>query len=431
MTNHSQCKLCNMGVGIEPGMSQREIADKYGVHRRSVQRHMKHVQAGEQTPEPQVAATSTKSRTVLDVNGDKGTAEVGLNVNIDDFFMEHGIDPTTVNVTSRRIGQWEVNTAEGVKTLKSQKIAFTVNEPERNIDLPAMIAQVEKAYERQRTELPVNDLPYPKGTVVVWADPQTGKVDRLGGSQALTERILVKRDKLQDYIMRHPASSAVFLNLGDSVENIENTGAQLGTNDLSLINQLDLEATFEEMMIDTLAEFHPSVKVAVVPSNHCQLRRGKSLIGKPTDDYGIHIVRQLERAYKKNPQVFGHVEFEYPADDWTEHMTINIEGVNVGLVHGHQKNNPNQIGDWWAGQIHGGMLADAEILVTGHFHHFLARQTGVHLKTGRDKYHLQAPALDNGSSWFQNISGESSKPGLLVFQVDAEGGLDLGSLDIL
>lgn len=430
MTAHPQCKLCQMGVSTEPGLSQTAIGKKYGVHRRSVQRHLNHL--GEQD-EPDTSVTLTtqqRARTVLDVNGSEGTAEVDVDTDLDRFFKDRGIDPSAVEITSRRVSEWQANVGGEIKTLRSQKVGFHLKPVTEDMDLPAMFASVERVRERIKVE--VDPKPLNRGTVVVWADPQTGKVDRGGDTRDLIERLAFKREKLQHYIETHPASSGHFLNIGDSVENIQNTSSQIATNDLSLVEQIDLESTFETEFIGTLAENYGQVQVGVVPSNHCQLRQGKGLIGKPGDDWGIHIVRQIEKQFRygHNYEAFKHVNFLYPEDKWIESMVVDVEGTNIGIVHGHQKTQPNAIPAWWAGQVHGALLADAEILITGHFHHFIARQTGVHIRTGRDKYHLQAPALDNGSAWYQNVSGESSKPGLMVFQVD-ENGFDLGSLDIL
>lgn len=431
MSNNG-CKLCALGVGVEDNLSQREVAIKYGVARSSVYRHLKGLAGGDGTPAPVKKETpvAVKSHEVLNIKGSEGTAEIAVGEDLNTFFTKRGIDPETVDVTSRRIGEWQVNTSEGVRTLESQKISFTVREVADDVDLPALFASVERSRLSRREYLGPEVAASNRHLVVVWADPQTGKSDIYGGTPELIERVLQKRDKLKKYIDRNPASSAFFLNAGDAVENIENTGSQIATNDLSLVDQIDMEATLEQSIIEVLAARHTEVTVAVVPSNHCQMRKGKSLIGKPGDDWGIFITRQLERAFGMNPDLYGHIKFEYPENAWIEHMVVDAGGTKIGLVHGHQKMKPDAIPAWWAGQLHGGMLSEAEILVTGHFHHFIARATGRHIATGRQKYHLQAPALDNGSAWYQNISGESSEPGLMVFMVD-ENGLDLESLTIL
>lgn len=421
------CKLCSKGVGTEPGLSQREIASKYGVARSSVQRHLKHLGQDKEEVKPK---DPFSSRSVLDISGSKGTAEVSVNQDLDEFFADRGIDPNLVEITSRKISEWEVNTLDGIKLLKSQKVSFNLQKTSQVQNIEDLFDSIDRSRADRKYIIEPEKDSSQDGLVVLWADPQTGKVDRNGGTAELIERIYEKRDKLYSYIQNNPAKSAHFLNLGDSVENIQNTSAQLGTNDLSLTDQISQERKLEHLIIDVLAATHDDVSVNIVPSNHCQLRQGKGLIGTPGDDWGINITQQLEFAYSLNPDLYSHVRFNYPVDKWIESMVVDVEGVKIGMVHGHQKTQPDGIPLWWAKQVHGGILHEAELLVTGHFHHFILRNTGVHINTGRPKYHIQAPALDNGSSWFQNISGESAEAGLVVFRVNQDGFI-VGSLDIL
>jgi len=53
------------------------------------------------------------------------------------------------------------------------------------------------------------------------------------------------------------------------------------------------------------------------------------------------------------------------------------------------------------------------------------------MRTGRSKWWLQAPTLDNGSDWYRNTKGDDSDPGLVIFEIDAETGFDFASLTIL
>jgi hypothetical protein len=55
-------------------------------------------------------------------------------------------------------------------------------------------------------------------------------------------------------------------------------------------------------------------------------------------------------------------------------------------------------------------IADADILITGHYHHFICSET-----SGRT--FMQAPAMDGGSSWWTDISGQNSPAGLLTLGI--------------
>jgi hypothetical protein len=105
-------------------------------------------------------------------------------------------------------------------------------------------------------------------------------------------------------------------------------------------------------------------------------------------------------------------------------------GTKLGMVHGNQFAKNGAI-NWWSKQQHGGQpVGSADILLTGHYHHLVVMPTGRNPHSGRSKWWLQAPTLDNGSDWFRNSAGEDSDPGLLVFDITEEG-FDLQSLVVL
>ena len=303
------------------------------------------------------------------------------------------------------------------------------NESETSDDfnLPTLFAEASKQMESRK---PIS-LPDAKtATVVVWADPQTGKVDKNGGIKDQYDRVYSIREKLADYILENKADKALFLDAGDGVEGFENTSSQMFTNGLSLMDQIDLESTYEMDYIKTLAAFHDEVEVYGIDSNHCKWRSGKGTLGLPKDDWGRFIKRQLQKAFELNPTEGTKITFSEPGD-WERTMNIPVYGTGIGLAHGDQVNNIDAIPKWWAGQAHGGhAVSDSHVLITGHFHHFLMRQTGRH-RDGRQKFHIGAPTLDNGSAWFEGQSGESSDPGLIVFQVNDREGFDFDSLTLL
>lgn len=257
-------------------------------------------------------------------------------------------------------------------------------------------------------------------TVVVYADPQAGKVASRGGSVELVERVQQSLVLLDDYLDRVPSDEAHLLDAGDAIEGFESVGAQSFTNDLSLPRQVELASDFLFEFTHTLAMKRDHVKVVGVGSNHCRWRKGKEALGLPGDDWGVHMLRQLKKALTLN-DAYAHVDVEWPGDH-DETMSFDVCGTRVGLAHGHQASRPEGIPKWWAGQAHGGQpVGQAEILVTGHFHSFRTEATGRDPWTKREKRWFQGPTLDNGSDWYRMTSGSDSDPGLLVFTVDANG----------
>lgn len=259
-------------------------------------------------------------------------------------------------------------------------------------------------------------------TVVLWADPQTGKVASRGGTAQLVERQQGYLEGIEAYSKKHGNQAAYLFDLGDLVEGFENTSSQMFTNDLSLMDQIDIATTVELEVVKVLARTHASVVMAGVGSNHCAWRSGKGLLGLPGDDWGIFALKQIRKALAMNPDKFGHVSVVWP-DKHEATLALDVAGTIVGLAHGHQVNNPDQIPLWWAKQTHGGQaIADADILLTGHYHHLRIQPTGQNRHTGRSKWWLQAPTMDNGSDWYRQAGGGSdSDPGLLIFSVNEHG----------
>ncbi|MDB4897209.1 MAG: hypothetical protein JWN15_3471 [Firmicutes bacterium] len=266
-----------------------------------------------------------------------------------------------------------------------------------------------------------------RGLVVAYADAQTGKVDRKGGTPELVARIAEKFDRVQDHVrdlkaVGRPVDSAVWMDAGDCIEGQQNVPSQIATNDLTMTEMVRLHRRITFDGLARLARQFDQVTAAVCASNHAQHRVNGKVIGPPSDDWGIETLQQVADAFGCNPDAFGHVKFILP-ERWQETVSVDIAGTVVGLAHGHQVRSPGKIVDWWRGQTFGEQpVAAARILLTGHFHHFHAQEVGA------GKLWLQAPALDNGSTWYTNTTGEESRSGLMVFSVGADGWSDLAIL---
>lgn len=366
-------------------------------------------------------------------SGNEGTLTTGA---LPDDFDPHdfdqvltrlGYDPGEIRMELVSASRWEQRSAvrddDGRRTgemtstyLNAYKYRAVKNA--LCVNLPALYAEV-------RRSRPASKKPAPTGrtAVVCWADVQCGKVDRLGGLEELLHRLEDKRDSLKRWLKAASVDRVVVADVGDIVEGFENISTQTRTNCLSLMDQVDVAAT-EFWKTIRLAEKFAPVDVLSIPSNHCQWRKGKSLVGKPTDDWGLHINQRLERL---NEEAGLDVAFHRPPD-WEETLQFDIRGTRLGLAHGHQATNPDRIKDWWAKMNQYGVL-DCQVLLTGHFHHFTMRPSGKTVD-GRSKWHIQAPTLDNGSAWVRNKMGEDGEPGLLVFLIDDEG-FDLSGMSIL
>lgn len=352
-------------------------------------------------PEPQPFG-----KPAVEFDGTEGTAVtpgIANGADFKQFLIEAGYDPDQYEVVGNpRTSRWQRYDGEW---LTSYRFHFRLIDG--GINLPLLWSNA-KQY---KPRLPAKNS---KNTIVVcWSDTQTGKSGSRGGTQELIERIFEKQQKLEAYLKATKPEAAVFLNVGDSVEGFENTAGQMFTNDLSIMAQVDLEATFEWETLKLLAAYTGNVTAATIGSNHCQWRKGKDRLGNPLDDWGIHIQRQLARLAQETSTPIRF--FEPQAYD--ESLAIPVYNEIIGVAHGHQANRPEGILNWWRGQAHGEQaVTEATILVTGHFHHTRVTETG--RKNGRSRWWIQCPTLDNGSDWYRQRSGEDSDPGLLVFTLD-------------
>ena len=419
------CSVCASGVVIDDSRSNKAWGRELGINEASVRRHLKHA--------PKVAASKDQSVTLsgkatVDPDGGEFT-EVQVEEPVSDWtaiFERFNLDPNAFTIADDtvRMSNWQQskrleNGERDIINLYSYSARFT-RKAAAQLDLPALYAEVARTKFRPH-QARVGE----STTVVVWADPQIGKRDSRGGTPELIQRLAEKRAALTEYLNDGDSSRYVLADVGDGTESFENVASQAHLNDLSFPDQVDMYAV-ERWKVETLlAEFGPVDSLAV-PSNHGAWRSGKNILGKPTDDWGIHVHKRLsERATDTGLPIVHH----FP-EEWNESLTFDVRGTIIGLHHGHQAPEAGMT-KWWAEQQHGGQpLARAHVLLTGHYHNLRIRPSGRDAETGRAKWHLQAPTLDNGSSWWRNKSGDDSDPGLLVFRID-ENGFNLGSLTVL
>jgi hypothetical protein len=346
----------------------------------------------------------------------------------DAFIIDSGLDPAEVRVDGKvNVRGWDTSVAS-IDPETGKRVSNLVKAHYYRFDVVRLaddapdlrqlyIAARAKSRAKPKEPPPVIDT----ATVVLWADPQTGKVARRGGTQQLIERQQQYLEGVDAYCKAAKSDAAYLFDLGDIVEGFENTPAQEHTNDLSIMDQVDIAMTMELEAVKTLAVRHNRVVVAGVGSNHCRWRRGKAALGLPGDDWGIFALKQLRKSLALNPDRFGHVSVTWP-DKHEETMSLDVAGTIVGLAHGHGVNRPEQIPEWWGRQVHGGQpIAHADILYTGHFHTFRVQPSGMNPHTGRSKWWFQAPTMDNGSDWFRLLSGSDADAGLLLMQIDRNG----------
>lgn len=336
--------------------------------------------------------------------------------NDDELIRSFGYDPDQIEVVGT-INQWRKQLPNG-----EWRVSYYFKHRPRTstLDLPALYAAAEKNRPRKVAPKTLDSTP-----IVCVSDVQAGKTAHRGGTPELLIRLTEKRELLDALLKKKKPERLVLVEGGDLFENFESGGNPMFTNDLSLSQQMDVAGTEIFKFVELMAKYG-HVDVMCVTSNHTAWRRGKQELGRPQDDLGIFVHKQVEKVAKAAKL---DATWHYPAD-YDESVTLDVRGTILGLVHGNQYN----VGGaplWWSKQQHGGQpIGAADVLLGGHYHHLTVLPTGRNPYTGKSKYFLQMPTLDNGSDWFRLRSGDDSDPGLLYFEI-SDDGFDLQSLTVL
>ena len=313
----------------------------------------------------------------------------------DEFFKDIPQEAITSRGKSVRLedGSWEKISYSPAKVAALQALNYDD------------VLELVKSYAAQIPNTPMHE-----GTLVVCAaDFQTGKVGSGGTTNDLVKRVLSCYAQMNERY-----DTIIYADLGDIVENFNNTAQQAQTNDLSLTDQIRVA---QLLTMEGLKHFAPLCNKLIyvaVPSNHCQVRNGigaKQRANAPADDLGLMIQDNIMMALSDRPD-FAHVEYEAP-ERWEEAVTIILrDGTGVGFTHGDLAGSINKVPEWFARLSHGHRsdLDKADVLVTGHFHSPAMRMSG------NGRWVITAPSIDNGSDWFTNKSGESNPPAILSFE---------------
>ena len=218
--------------------------------------------------------------------------------------------------------------------------------------------------------------------------------------------------RFKELSKKHRISSLATAFMGDLAEScVGNYPSQQFTTDLTMREQ---DGVLQELTHDTLSRLAPLVDdeyVLVVPGNHGEQRKDGKAYTLPSDNRDIAVVETVHRGIVLNKNhAFDHVRFVYPEGEQLT-VCIDLSGMPTGFAHGHQfargAGPAAKAESWWKDMSHNLVpIGDARLLFSGHYHHLLVTQNG-------RKTHVQIPALDGGSQWWENIKGQVSPPGMV------------------
>ncbi len=318
-----------------------------------------------------------------------------------DLFKDFDLDPNVWQVVSVRKSRWQRYDGEWLEAARvSVKPALQDGFVYTGEDYDKLVEEIVK-WKPGKQETHTG----PLYAIYAIGDTQYGK-DAGGGTEATVHRVLKAID---ESVARHKEllklgrkiGTVVLPQLGDCIEGSTSQGGKvLGRSDLGITQQVRIGRRVLMAWIKAFAPLCDKLIIPVVPGNHDEAHR--FVLTDPIDSWQIEVASAVQDACEENPAL-AHVEFRYPASDHAT-LAIDLGGTILGLAHGHQSKD---MGKWWYGQATGKTpVGSADVLITGHFHHFHAAQVGPRLW-------IQLPAMDGGSAWFRDRKGLESPTGIV------------------
>ncbi len=371
------------------------------------------------TPAPKVDVPKDW-RPAVEFNGSEGEATTqgflpDEKPDFDKFLVEAGFDPAEIEIVGEpRTSRWQV--ARPFPLDPQWLTAYRFRFRKKGVlesDLPTLYAQAKKAVPK-----PVRSGVEGKAFVIVAADFQIGKVGSRGNTQDLVARVFESYQAIEAKLKAGKYEKVIIVDAGDIIESVSNAAslAQLESNDLSPMQQVDLAAALMWDLIKIAHKYAP-VTYASVASNHCQFRFNGQTVGKPgLDDWGIVILQQLRRL---TTELGMDVNYLIP-QPYDESLAFDVWGDNfhvLAVAHGHQAKRPNSVQQWLEKQAFGqGPCSNFTTFISGLFHHLRVEEIG-QAHNGGSRWWVQASTSDNGSDWFRLMSGNDSSTGITCFEL--------------
>lgn len=289
-------------------------------------------------------------------------------------------------------------------------------------DIDHLIQEIRKHKPKERKPL----IEGAASLVVVAADWQVGKKDG-DGLKGLVGRWLQAIDDVEARYkelkkMGRPIESITVLCLGDLVEGCDgHYDIQTFTVEVDRRDQVKIARRLLRDALIRWSKFAPEITVAAIGGNHGENRKNGKAFTTLNDNDDVALVESVAEIFQANPEAYGHIKFAIPTDSLS--LTVEAGTKIIGITHGHLARAgagvEAKLRRWIADQTLGrNKIGDCDILVTGHYHSLkMADWGGV-------KW-LQAPALDGGSVWWSQSTGETADVGVLTFVVSERGITDL------
>jgi len=335
--------------------------------------------------------------------------------NWDAELAEWGFDPKVYEVVEPvRVSTWQTYDERQLWAYKAQ---IRTRSGVTQTELEALTAPV-KSDRRKPRERPTGAYTL----VVPLGDWQIGKSDG-DGLEGTVTRIQQSFEAIVDRVKflrscGYEIGGLLIASLGDLGEGCQGHYEQQTFNvTLDRRDQNKVVRRLARNCVMKLATEFDRVTVAAVAGNHGENRRNGKSFTSNNDNDDVSIWESVAETLSVRPELYGHIKWLLP----TEELSVSVQIGNkvVGLAHGHQARS-GDIGRWWEGQsLSNRPVASADLLLTGHFHHFRC------IEVAKGKWHLQVPAMDGGSLWFEESAGRGSTQGQVTFLMSDAGWSEL------
>jgi predicted phosphodiesterase len=244
--------------------------------------------------------------------------------------------------------------------------------------------------------------------VFACGDLQLGKPDG-DGSAGTVQRFY---DSLERSVTRYKAlkkrgqvGPVVLPWLGDCIEGTESQGGNLIARlDLTVTEMVRVYRRLLAEQVSAFATITDDVTVSVVPGNHDEAKRvGNQMATRYDDSWAIEGASQVADVMAAKGY---EIKWLFPDKDGL-HVTLDVQGTRIGLLHGHQTRGKMQT--WLANKaMSRDAIGTADVVLSGHFHHLRLEQMG-------PTTWMQTGALDGNSTWWAHKGGLDAPPAALTF----------------
>ena len=331
----------------------------------------------------------------------------------DDILREWGFDPRYYEIDGKvKASSWNAQLKGGqVETFYAFKGVVRKKHPARDEWFKVLLKEVSK-----KKPLKKKNITSKQAFIWCMSDWQLGK-DDYGVENTLKRYDLALQRGVEQVKALGGVDEIYLLSMGDLTEGCYGFYySHPFIISLTLQQQYHLARKLIMKTVDTFLPYANKITLSGVPANHGEMSRsGKGqVVTNRLDNSDTMHIEICGEIMEQNPR-YKKVSVSIPEGF---HHTLEIKGQTLAFSHGHMHSGGSgpegKIMKWWQGQMFGHLPAgEADILVTGHFHHPRMMQQG-------DRTWFQCPSID-ASTDFTARTGMWSKPGVLCFTVNKDG----------